>query len=142
MSQSELKETGQAYCAYCSRETLVTYGGRQLLVCRKTLISMEERTFSRGNPAYVVKGIHFLRGNPAYVMKRIHFFARESKGNPPTGRNFQHSTLLQLFNGPARSQKSYLLIYSFFRSPEIGCAKTISVSCIVVLSTNWLEGSD
>ena len=78
---------------------------------------MEERTFSRGNPAYVVKGIHFLRGNPAYVMKRIHFFARESKGNPPTGRNFQHSTLLQLFTGPASSQKSSLLIYSFFSKP-------------------------
>ena len=31
---------------------------------------MEESTFSRGNPAYVMKGIHF--------------FARESKGNPQT----------------------------------------------------------
>ena len=64
MSQSGLKETGQAYCAYCSRETLIRYGGRQLLVCRKTVIRMEERTFSRANPAYFIK--------------RIHFFARES----------------------------------------------------------------
>ena len=48
-------------CMYCSRETFNSkpihliwrkavnwYGGRQVLVCGKTLISMEERTFSLG----------------------------------------------------------------------------------------------
>ena len=35
MSQSGLKETGQAYSAYCIRETLITYGGTQLLEWRK-----------------------------------------------------------------------------------------------------------
>ena len=43
MSQSGLKETGQAYCAYCIRETLMAYGERRLLVWRNALIRMEER---------------------------------------------------------------------------------------------------
>ena len=37
-SQSGLKGTGQAYCAYCSRETLITNG-------RRHLISLEEHIF-------------------------------------------------------------------------------------------------
>ena len=37
-SQSGLKRTGQAYCAYCSRETLITNGSRHL-------ISLEEHIF-------------------------------------------------------------------------------------------------
>ena len=42
MGQSRLKVIGQAYSSYFSRETLIIYGGRQLLVCGKTLISMKE----------------------------------------------------------------------------------------------------
>ena len=38
-----LKETGQAYCAYCITETLITYRGRRVLVWRNALIKMEER---------------------------------------------------------------------------------------------------
>ena len=39
-SQSGLKGTGQAYCAYCSRETLITNG-------RRDLISLEEHIFTQ-----------------------------------------------------------------------------------------------
>ena len=43
MNQSMLKETGQAYGAYCITETLITYRGKRLLVWRNALIKMEER---------------------------------------------------------------------------------------------------
>ena len=43
MSQSGLKKTGQPYCAYYIRETLIAYGERRLLVWRNALIRMEER---------------------------------------------------------------------------------------------------
>ena len=39
------------------------YGGRHL-------INMEERIFWRGNPAYVMKGIHLMRGNPKGIHQR------------------------------------------------------------------------
>ena len=39
-SQSRLKGTGQAYCAYYSRETLITNGSRHL-------ISLEEHIFTQ-----------------------------------------------------------------------------------------------
>ena len=54
------------------------------------LISMEESTLSRSNPAYVMKGIHFLLGNPAYVIKGIHFLL----ANP---KEIHHRGLILLF---------------------------------------------
>ena len=54
------------------------------------LISMEESTLSRSNPAYVMKGIHFLLGNPAYVIKGIHFLLVNPK-------EIHHRGLILLF---------------------------------------------
>ena len=51
---------------------------------------MEESTLSRSNPAYVMKGIHFLLGNPAYVIKGIHFLL----ANP---KEIHHRGLILLF---------------------------------------------
>ena len=44
-------------------DTLIMYGVRHL-------INLEERIFLRGNPVYVMKGIHFLRGNPKGIHQR------------------------------------------------------------------------
>ena len=54
------------------------------------LISMEESSLSRSNPAYVMKGIHFLLGNPAYVIKGIHVLL----ANP---KEIHHRGLILLF---------------------------------------------
>ena len=63
------------------------------------LISMEESTLSRSNPAYVMKGIHFLLGNPAYVIKGIHFLL----ANP---KEIHHRGLILLFKGVDISSSS------------------------------------
>ena len=57
-------ESGQAYCSYCSRDTLIRYGGTHLLFVEESTLASEFCICNKGNP--------FLRGNPAYVMKGIH----------------------------------------------------------------------
>ena len=57
-------------------------------------IGMEESTFSRGNPAYVMKGIHFFTREYCICNEGNPLFARESKGNPPTSLNLPEAWLL------------------------------------------------
>ena len=62
--KKRLGESGQAYCSYCSRDTLIRYGGTHLLFVDESTLASEFCICNEGNP--------FLRGNPAYVMKGIH----------------------------------------------------------------------
>ena len=75
----------QSCCAYWIRETSIRYGGTHLLIWRNTLFERESSICNEGAGGGGVYQL-FLRGNPAYVMKGIHLLRGESRGIPPKRR--------------------------------------------------------
>ena len=49
-SKKRQGESGQAYCSYCSRDTLIRYGGTHLLFVEESTLAREPCICNEGNP--------------------------------------------------------------------------------------------
>ena len=81
---------------------------------------MQEDTFLRGNPAYVMKGIHLLRGNP--------------KGIHQTGVKWQSTTTFRWYE----SQMKSLFYHSFKIIPSL---KLTSIDDKFIFDSACLSGN-